>query len=158
VTQAAETIDLLTEAVSEFDGVASVFGRDWSVDELARALVAIRDARSDLALVAERLEKELCTAAGEKVFVVEGVGQVEIKGKVRRVKWDKESLLRAVLDSRLVNEATGEVVEETPVDRVLHVWNLGAPRLFALRARRIDEDQFCEATFEGWTVRLPGAS
>jgi hypothetical protein len=155
VTTPTETTSLLVDAVYAFGGTADLFARDWSVEELAIALVAIRDVRASLAITAGRLEKELASASGEKRFTVEGLGEFEVKGNVRRVKWDREELLRAVMDSRLVNEATGEITDETPVDKVLQVWNLGAPRVMALRARGLDPDEFCEATFEGWQVRLP---
>ena len=53
----------------------------------------------------------------------------EAHRKKSRTVWDKDALLHAVLDTRLVDTDTGEVVDPTPYDKVLHVWNLGTPRI-----------------------------
>lgn len=71
-------------------------------------------------------------------------------GTPTRKGWQTDDLLRAVLDSRLFAPGTGELVDETPVEKILAVWNLGAPRVTALKARGIDPDEF--ATVE-WSNR-----
>ena len=72
---------------------------------------------------------------------VEGIGLVHLERPVRRSGWKTDDLRRVVLDSRRVDE-NGDAVEETPVDKLLHVWSLGAPRLTALRERQIDPDDY----------------
>lgn len=94
-------------------------------------------------------------ALGRNETDVEGVGHVQVKHGAKRTEWDRRQLIRAVLDSRLVDPSTGEVSEELMAEvageelscspdlaRVLHVWNLGAPRVTALRVRGIDPDEF----------------
>ena len=72
--------------------------------------------------------------------------------RASRTKWEKDDLLRNVLDTKIA-DADGEIVDETPLDKVLHVWNLGAPRLKALEARGIEADQFCQTEWrDGWTL------
>lgn len=67
---------------------------------------------------------------------------------------DNEALVRAVLDSRRVNKDTGEVIEETPVDRLRHVWHLAArdARKTALKDRGLDLTEFVESEFRGWNI------
>jgi hypothetical protein len=67
---------------------------------------------------------------------------------------DNEALLRAVLDSRLVNTDTGEVIEETPVDRIKHVYPLSArdARKTALEKRGLDISEFVPAEWVGWSI------
>jgi hypothetical protein len=89
-----------------------------------------------------------------KQVEVEGVGVFVKKGKRDRTQWDKDALLSAVLDSRLVNTETGEVTEESPLDKVRAVWNLGTPRVTALRERNIDPDQFCRSEWGGWGIEV----
>jgi len=112
--------------------------------------------------------------AGLREVVLPGTaGPVEVHGKRDRKAWQRGPLLRMVLDSRLQpNPDTGELqpedeghvtVDDEPVTvspdlgRVLHVWNLGAPRTTALRDRGIDPDEFCTSTWGGRELRLPPA-
>lgn len=64
-------------------------------------------------------------------------------GTPTRKGWKNDELLRVVLDSRLFEPGTGALVDETPVEKILAVWNLGSPRTTALKARGIDADDFC---------------
>ncbi len=75
--------------------------------------------------------------------------------KKDRTQWDKPDLLRAVLDTKLVDTATGEILDETPLSKVTTVWNLGAPRLTALRDRGLDPDDFCTTEVRpGWSLEV----
>ncbi len=47
----------------------------------------------------------------------------------------------------------GVITDESPVDKILYCWNLGAPRVEALRARGLDPDDYCEVEFCPPTVR-----
>ena len=90
----------------------------------------------------EQLETAIAAAMGEsEETAVEGIGLVHLERPVRRSGWKTDDLRRVVLDSRRVDE-NGDAVEETPVDKLLHVWSLGAPRLTALRERQIDPDDY----------------
>jgi hypothetical protein len=107
------------------------------------------DACDDLAnVIGKTMTEKRVTAAGVTV---------ERSMKVSRTQWDKESLLRAVLDSRVVNEDTGELLDPTPLDKVLRVWNLGAPRVTALRERGLDPDEYATVErFDTWLLRVHG--
>lgn len=56
----------------------------------------------------------------------------------------KNDLLRVVLDSRRFNKQTGEAIEETQLDKVLHVFPLDKPRVRALEDRGIDPDEWSQ--------------
>ncbi len=90
-----------------------------------------------------------------------GPGYIDVNGKRfhRQAHYttrngDNAGLLRAVLDSRLFNEATGELVEESPVDKVKAVWNLPVynARKTALKARGLDLSEFAEREFVRWNI------
>lgn len=125
------------------------------------SLEDVLDARAILATTAmgftavrEALDSRIGDAMGEYRVVVEGHGVVERHRKKSRTKWDKD-LIRAVLDSRVVDETTGEVLDETQLDKVTAVWNLGVPRVTALRARNIDPDEWCETEERsGWQLKV----
>ena len=123
---------------------------------LIYALHKVREARRELAIVEADLEKAIAPMLDEKI-VVEGGLVVESKRRKDRTQWDREALVRDVLDSRLVDTATGEVVDESPLDKVLAVWNLGAPRLMVLRDRGLDPDEYCHTEDRGWSVVVSGA-
>lgn len=74
-------------------------------------------------------------------------------GKKSRKDWKTDDLLRAVLDSRRFDRGTGELVEETPMEKLLTVWNLGAPRVTALEERGIEPDDFCEVEWSGRNIK-----
>lgn len=117
----------------------------WAVLEDANRV--FQQIRSQLVhLVAEKMS--------DRQVVVDGVGTFVRHVKKDRTKWDREDLLRAVLDTRIIDETTGEITDPTPLDKVLHVWNLGAPRTTALKARGIDADEFCHVERGGYTIEV----
>lgn len=121
-------------------------------DEIA-AWRTLTETRRTLTHMIEDLENVIGKAMADKRYTSDGV-TVERARKANRTQWDTESLRRIVLDSRIVDETTGEVKDETPVDKLLHVWNLPAPRTTALKARGIDPDEFCSTErFDRWTLR-----
>ena len=104
----------------------------------------------------------IADALGSNSITVDDVGTVEAKRGVTRKEWDRRALIRAVLDSRRAPDpTTGEMVGSDSglavidgeriscsqdLARVLDVWNLGAPRVTALRERGIDPDEFAATT------------
>ena len=114
-------IRALSELVNELDNdLQYIDTGDLPSDLIGFAL--LEEARRNLAIVARDMEKKIAAVMPKQVMV-EGVTFDRRKHK-SRTQWDKEALLSAVLDSRLFNPNTGELVEETPLDRVLAVWNL----------------------------------
>lgn len=113
---------------------------------LLSALGSLSELKTSVAVFAQDLEHQAGEAMGDKRVTVDGV-EWERSNPPKRSAWQTDDLLRAVLDSRLVDTETGEVKDETPLDRVLDVWNLPAPRTTALKARGIDADEFCQITW-----------
>lgn len=121
-------------------------------DEIAARNILVETKRTLTHLI-EDLENVIGQAMPDKRYTAAGV-TVERHRKTNRTQWDTESLRRMVLDSRIVDEDTGEIKDETPVDKLLHVWNLGPPRTTALKARGIDPDEFCSTErFDRWVLR-----
>jgi len=127
-----------------------------ALDETARlALWAeIEDANRTLQQVRALLTQAVAEAMSCREVVVDNVGTFLRHVKKDRTQWEKDDLLRAVLDSRNVDPRTGEVADETPLDKVLAVWNLPAPRTTILRQRGIDADEFCHVERGGWTIEV----
>lgn len=145
----------LTELVEDIDGFAE--HADIPEDRVTECLVAwheVARARQELAVAEARLADRLAEAMGTRQIVVDGYGVFERHRKTDRRKWDSEELRRVVLDTKLVDPSTGEVKDETPVEKILHVWNLSAPRLTALRERNIDPDDYCESQRGGWALQV----
>lgn len=152
----ATDLRLSLEAIRHAD--QQLTGLSCGTDTLG-ALAQLREVAvelsRDLSGVREALDNVLGDAMGEHQSIVEGVGVLKRHKKKARTKWDTDTLRRVVLDSRLVDPDTGEVKDETPVDRILAVWNLGNPRLTALRARQIDTDEFCSVEVRpGWQIEV----
>jgi len=131
-----------------------------TAEVLAIILAAIRDARADLAMLAKKIEQHLMAIAGEKRFVVTGLGEVAIRKQNRYTHWDNESLTRVLvalaLDERRVIESTGEYEpSHEAVARVLSECSRPTWRLEPLRARGIPIDEYCEVDDQGHAVQLP---
>ena len=131
------------------------------LDRAVRHLAELRNVTTTLKEWETVLVDWIADALGSNTITVDDVGTVEAKRGVTRKEWDRRALIRAVLDSRLPPSEDGEVdpadAGEAYVDgelvtcspdlsRVLHVWNLGAPRVTALRDRGIDPDEFAATT------------
>lgn len=114
---------------------------DLDPPDLARIAMALRRIAKAHADAAADVDTLIAKKHGRGTFDVDGA-EVKVGRTARRTGWDHDALLRAVLDSRLVDTETGEIADETPLDKVRHVWNLGAPRTTALRDRGIDPDEF----------------
>lgn len=144
VLEAVNLLDVDKIAMLPLDDALTAWA---ALEEAGRVLAEVRAAVTHL--IAEAMR-----AADVKQHTVEHLGTVIRHGKRNRTKWDADDLLRDVLDTRLVDETTGEVADETPLDKVRHVWNLGAPRVTALRARGLDPDQYCHSEWGGWSLEL----
>lgn len=76
--------------------------------------------------------------------------EVSAGWRVKRSAYDDEGLLRAVLDSRRFDRGTGELIEETPVAKVLAVWAHPGreARTGALEARGLAIEDWCVTDYE----------
>lgn len=127
---------------------------DLPVDQAAAVYVQLVDVQRELAAVMSLLTHAFAESLGERETTIDGLGTFRRRGRKDRTRWQKDDLLRAVLDSRVVNIDTGEVADETPLDKVLAVWNLATPRTTALKDRGIDPDEFCTSEWGGWTIEV----
>ncbi len=122
--------------------------------EACRQWAALEDANRVLAIVRGEMARQIGEDLPEAEWVVEGLGTVSRHYRKDRKEWDKDGLLRDVLDARLVDGKTGEITDQTPLERILYVWNLPAPRTTALRALGLDPDEYCSSTFGGVNLQL----
>lgn len=144
---------LILETAKNLEGVAYDYvPGDIEPDLIAWAM--LEEANRALSAARAALADKLAKALPDKRFTVEGVGTFERHGGKKRTKWDREALLSAVLDSRMADAETGEFFDESPLDKVLAVWNLGAPRTTVLTVRGIDGDEFCETEPAPWSIQL----
>lgn len=127
---------------------------DMDIALAAAIYVELVDVQKELGAVMSLLTHAFAESLPYKETTVEGIGTIRRRGKKDRTRWDKDDLLRAVLDSRLVDKTTGFISEESPLDKVLAVWNLGPPRTKVLENRGIDPDEFCHSEWGGWTIEV----
>jgi hypothetical protein len=147
-------VRLLAELVSELD--VTIITRPLpNLDTGLTCWASLEETNGQLATIRKFLTKKLAEAMPGKLVTVMGVGTFARQRIANRKRWDKD-LYRAVLDTRLVNPETGEILDETPLEKVLGVWNLGAPRITALRERGIDPDEWCEVEYGHLTIQKLG--
>lgn len=123
-------------------------------DAWVRELGALRQLLRELHWVADELEARLAATLDGETLTVDGHVWTGTRERRRR-DWDVDALVRAVLDSRRVDRTTGELLDETPVDRLRHVWRLDGRnvRISALRDRGIDPDEYCTVEPGRWRLR-----
>ena len=148
--------DLALEARNLLDLAQVIDGYDGPIDDAVYAAWSrIEAARAQLAIASGDLARRLAESMPGKRYTVDGVGTFERHRKSDRKYWEKD-LVRRVLDSRIVDTETGEVLDETPLSKVLAVWNLGAPRITALHERAIDPDEWCTVEPGALTLQQVG--
>lgn len=155
----AELLDDLTDFAEgcEVDYHAAT---DLDRDARATLMCAVRDCRADLATLLSVIEADLLTEAGERRFVVPGIGEVEVRRANKRSGWDNEGLTRKVvalaLDERVLDETSGEYEPaHEAVARVLSECARPSWRVTPLRARGIQVDEFCSEEQGAYSVQLP---
>lgn len=143
----------LADAIGSVDKFAG--DEALTVGDLADLLRVIRDAKRNLADVERTVENRLGQEMGTYQATVVGVGTIERHARKSRTQWRKDELLTDVLDTRKIDKDTGEVKDESPLDKVLDVWNLGVPRTTVLKARGLDPDEYCTVEDQGgYTIKL----
>lgn len=150
----------IAQIIEEQYDAAVQHGDGYTLAERIRILALVRDCRADLAAFAKKVEGDVLLTAGEKRFVVDGIGEVEIRRSVKRSQWDNDGLTRLLvaraLDERIVDERTGEYEPAwEAVARVLSECARPSWRVTPLRTRGIQPDEFCREEPDGWSVQLP---
>lgn len=150
----AATVDLLADGAAQAESL--VLDDPVTDDNLPGAL-GILDVLTVTAQIVAATKKLLATQVGNRL----GPDKAVIDGKPRkrhadmsRTDWDHEALLRCVLDSRRIDTDTGEVLDETPTDKLAHVYGLRGyqAKVGVLRDRGIDPDEFASTEFRGWSI------
>jgi len=125
------------------------------VEVLLSEKVALEQASREITQLRARVDTALGEALGQYQTEIDGVGVVKRTKLKDRSAWDKEALLSAVYRSNIVNKETGEIKEESHLEKVLAVWNLSAPRTSVLTERGIDPDEYCVLEVrEGWKIQI----
>jgi len=155
------TMTLAEELRASMDELSLLVERaDLDQEKTIEVLCAIRDCRADLAIVAGELEQKFLATNPARRFQTP-LGEVEIKKAKRYTHWDDEGLMKVVvaraLDERAMDPETGEMLEPgwQTVARVISECARPSWRLTPLRARGIDESEFCEVQEDGLSMRLP---
>ena len=160
---ASRLVQMLTEFAAACDEEYTFGESEDNAPVRAIILVAIRDLRADLQALYKDVEQDLMDEAGNnKRFVVDGVGEFEIKRSTKRNEWDHEGIIRKLVamaaDERQVDPQTGEIVEREghAVPRVIaECAGISYWRVTPLRARHIPVDEYCSETPDSYSVKLP---
>jgi hypothetical protein len=158
MVQTAESV--ASELEFEYRAMRQEIAEDVTAPQLAVLLATIRDARADLASFYKHVEADVMALAGEKRFVVEGLGEFEIKRSTKRNQWDNDGLTRRLvamaLDERKLDEASGEYEPAwEAVGRVLSECARPSWRVTPLRARGLQVDEWCHEEPGAYSVMLP---
>jgi hypothetical protein len=154
----ARDVLMMRELTNEIEADVAAVQEDFLTDETReQALICwgvLEEAYKVLAGIKADLGERLAESMPEKSVVVENVGVFERHRKATRTQWDRDDLLRAVLDTVMVDTETGEIIPETPLEKVMAVWTLPAPKVTAIRERGLQVDEFCHEEYGKQTLRL----
>lgn len=146
--------------MSDLADLVRIDPKTLSRDEAVNVLMEIRDIRADLAAIAAEVEHTLIALSTAKKFVVDGVGEVQIRKSMKRTDWDNEGLTRVLvayaLDERKLDESTGEYEPGwEAVARVLSECSRPSWRVTPLKARGLSVDEYCHEEPGFTSVQLP---
>ena len=142
----------IAERLDQLDGCEAELRDPAEAVDLYRQLAKIVTAAS---LVRDDVQSRAGELLGGYKTVVDG--RLVMRHRRRSYRnWQSDDLYRAVLDSRLVDKSTGEIVDETPLDKVSAVYGNAGYRASrtALKARGIDADEYADVEERGWTLRI----
>lgn len=147
-------IELLAVDVLSAAGRVFIPDEVTDVDEAITAWRILNDAYKALAFAKDALADKIAQAMTDKRHVSHGCTVERHRVSPRRTNWDHDALLRLVVDSRVVNEETGEIESALDVLRKVYPLKGYNARTTALRALNIDPDEFCETEWsDRWTLR-----
>lgn len=115
----------------------------FDMEDAACAYLILVGVAQTAALVRDDLADMIAHGMQGKRDTIAGV-TFERHAKVpRRTDWDHEGLLRLVVDSRVVDEQTGEIASALDVLKKVYPLKGYNARVTALRDLGIDVDEFC---------------
>lgn len=126
-------------------------------------LLAVRDSVAKVEREArelrEEIEQKIAAQMTADSMLIDGVGVV--KRSHRKSKHAlpdaTESLIRDVMDSRMVNPETGEILDESPAEKLTAVFGMSIhnARNTQLKARGLNERDYAEIRYaDEWTVSI----
>src|SRR5690242_17637887 len=157
-TALATFTELLETAVGDPAGLSDA--------EIVGLLVRIRDCRAGLAVLASTLELAVAQRHGPDKWVVDNVGEVQVRRSVARRAWRHDELIPAVI-ARIIGEPatiydpeTGELLPYAQIAanitvRLRDCVSFGAGKVTGLRALGLQPDEFCEQDDAHYSVQLP---
>lgn len=156
----------MTFAINVEEVEAAYQAMDWGRDELVHLLVEIRKVRAQLAEFADTVTKDLLAHADAKRFVVDGIGEVEIKKSTKRTQWRHDELLPAVIarvmdeHETLYDRETAELLPYVQIGhnltaRLRECVSFGGGKVTGLRGIGLDPSEFCHQEDDGWGVKIP---
>ncbi len=121
------------------------------LDDAISAWQLLCEAAQTLAYVRDDLSDAIARSMPEKRMTVSGVTLEKHAKPPRRTDWDHDSLLRLVVDSRVVDYDTGEI--ESALEVLKRVYPLKGynARVTELKKLGIDPDEFCRTE---WSDRM----
>lgn len=149
-------MDTVTSAVAALvellDGIKP---DDLDAEQCVRVIACLSKGPESLASIAKNtvglLELRLAQLIPPKYAMPVAGHTVRHKpGSPKRTAWQSDDLVRAVLDSRRFDPGTGALIEETPADKLMHVFGLtgSSAKITALKERGLNADEFCTVTRE----------
>lgn len=144
-----EASDMELSAVDVLSAAGRFFVPDavGNLDEAVSAWRILNDAYKAIAFAKDALADKIGQAMGDKRYVAHGCTIERNRVSPRRTNWDHDALLRLVVDSRVVNEETGEIESTLDVLRKVYPLKGYNARTTALRDLGINPDEFCETEY-----------
>ena len=153
-TDLARIEDVLTHAGEHADQLEAV--EDWA--RAALVLEMLGGIGRNLTELRHSIETAVGNAMGKGKLPVDGVGVFERHPNTsyRSTPEQTDDLIRMLLDTRLVDPLTGEVRDESPLDKVRAVFPISArdARSTVLKERGLDKSEFVERETRGWRVQV----
>lgn len=125
------------------------------LDEALKLRAVLRDAIAAQRAAADELDTAIGRLLGPDAQIVPGIGRVKRHPRVSRRNWDSDALKRDVLDS-LIADSNGEVIEETPLQKIESVWPLKGYTATpgGILKRGLEVDSYCEVEWRGFTLEV----
>jgi hypothetical protein len=128
------------------------------LDDAVAGLVTLTEAKTELGIAIENLADAIARRMDDKLLTAGGVTVEKHRKPPRRTNWDHDGLLRYVVDSRVVDESTGEIASTLEVLKKVYPLKGYNARFGALKALGIDPDEFAETEWsDRYTLRVHGA-